>query len=132
MAARVELPHPHLIWLRSAVTLLISAVIGQAGFAAAAIGKRDKGYLVFHAIGAGVTITLAIACAICFTVLRRTAGRVLLWLAWLTAAAIVVQFTLGKLEIADVHIFLGVLIAMLTTAVTSWTYRRPPPTESAG
>ena len=53
-------------------------------------------------------------------------------IARLTAAAIVVQFTLGKLEIADVHIFLGVLIAMLTTAVTSWTYRRPPPTESAG
>jgi branched-subunit amino acid ABC-type transport system permease component len=71
---------------------------------------------------------LAIGCAICFTVLRRTAGRVLLWLAWATAAAVVVQFTLGKLEIADWHIFLGVLIAMLTTALTSWTYRRPPPT----
>jgi hypothetical protein len=128
MTARVELPHPHLIWLRSAATLVISAVIGQAGFAAAAIGRRDKSYFFFHAIGAGLTLTLAIGCAICFTVLRRTAGRVLLWLAWATAAAVVVQFGLGKLEIADWHIFLGVLIAMLTTALTSWTYRRPPPT----
>ena len=86
MTARVELPHPHLIWLRSAATLVISAVIGQAGFAAAAIGRRDKSYFFFHAIGAGLTLTLAIGCAICFTVLRRTAGRVLLWLAWATAA----------------------------------------------
>ena len=128
MARTVTLPHPHLIWLRSAATLLISAVIGQAGFAAAAIG-RDKSYFLFHAIGAGVTLTLGIASAICYTVLRRTAGPVLLWLAWATAAAIIVQFVLGKLEIADAHIFLGVLIAMLATALTSWTYRHPAPAE---
>mgnify|MGYP003488172622 CR=1 FL=1 len=126
MAGNLTLPHPHLIALRSAATLLISAVIGQAGFAAAAIG-RDKSFFAFHVIGSGVTLTLAIACAVCFTVLRRTAGPVLLWLAWSTAAAIVLQFVLGKLEVADVHIFLGVLIAMLATALPSWTYRHPAP-----
>ena len=128
MAGTLALPHPHLIVLRSAVTLLISAVISQAGFAAAFLG-RDKGYLAYHAIGAGVALALGIACAICFTVLRRTAGTVLLALAWVTAAAIVVQFTLGMLEVEDAHIFLGVLIAMLTTALTSWTYRHPAPAD---
>ncbi len=128
MARTLTLPHPHLIWLRTAATLLISAVIAQAGFAAAFIG-RDKSYFPYHAIGAGVTLTLAIGCAICFTVLRTTAGPVLLWLVWTTAAAIVVQFVLGKLEIADVHVFLGVLIAMLATALTSWTYRHHAPAE---
>lgn len=126
MASNLTLPHPHLIVLRTAATLVISAVIGQAGFAAAAIG-REKSWFLFHAIGAWLTLALAIGCALCFTVLRRTAGRVLLWLAWAQAAAITVQFTLGRLEIADVHIFLGVLIAMLATALTSWTYRRAAP-----
>ncbi len=130
MAANLTLPHPHLIVLRSAATLLICAVIGQAGFAAAAIG-RDKSWFAFHAIGAWLTLVLAIGCAVCFIVLRRTAGPVLLWLAVALAAAITVQFTLGRLEIADLHIFLGVLIAMLATALTSWTYRRPMPAESA-
>lgn len=129
MAARVALPHPHLIALRTAATLVISAVIGQAGFAAAALG-REKSWFLFHAINAWLTLILAFGCAICFTVLRRTAGRVLLWLAWSLAAAVTVQFTLGKLEIADVHIFLGVLIAMLATALTSWTYRLPAPVAS--
>lgn len=128
MARTSTLPHPHLIWLRSAATLLISAVIAQAGFAAAAIG-RDKSYFVFHSINAGVTLTLGIACAICFTVLRRTAGPVLLWLAWATGVAIIVQFVLGMLEIADLHVFLGVLIAMLATALTSWAYRHPAPAD---
>jgi len=127
MAAPSNLPHPHLIVLRTAATLVISAVLAQAGFAAAAIG-RDKSYFAAHVIGAGVTLTLGIATAICFTVLRRTAGPVLLWLAWATAGALVVQFTLGKLAVADVHIFLGVLIAMLATALTSWTYRLAAPT----
>jgi len=126
MAALSKLPHPHLIVLRTAATLVISAVLAQAGFAAAALG-RDKSYFAAHAIGAAVTLTLGIASAICYTVLRRTAGPVLLWLAWATAGALVVQFTLGKLEVADVHIFLGVLIAMLATALTSWTYRLPAP-----
>ena len=129
--ASVTLPHPHLIALRTAATLVISAVIGQAGFAAAALG-REKSWFLFHAIGAWLTLILAFGCAICFTVLRRTAGPVLLWLAWSLAAVVTVQFTLGKLEIADVHIFLGVLIAMLATALTSWTYRLPAPVESAG
>jgi len=127
MAAPSKLPHPHLILLRTAATLVISAVLAQAGFAAAALG-RDKSYFAAHVIGAGVTLTLGIATAICYTVLWRTAGPVLLWLAWATAGALVVQFTLGKLEVADVHIFLGVIIAMLATALTSWTYRLPAPT----
>lgn len=126
MLANVTLPHPHLIALRSAATLVISAVLGQAGFAAAAIG-REKSWFAWHVAGSWVTLVLAIGCAVCYTALRRTAGTVLLGLAWATAAAIVVQFTLGRLEIADVHIFLGVLVAMLATALTSWTYRHPAP-----
>src|SRR6476619_5882150 len=128
MAVDLTLPHPHLIVLRTAATLVISAVIAQAGFAAAAIG-RDKSWLAFHAIGAWLALVLAIGCAVCFIVLRATAGPVLMWLAVALAAAITVQFSLGRLGIADAHIFLGVLIAMLATALTSWTYRHPMPGE---
>ena len=34
----------------------------------------------------------------------------------------------GKELLGAGLVILGVLIAMLTTALTSWTYRRPPPT----
>lgn len=120
------MPHPHLIILRTVATLLLSAVIAQAGFAAAGIA-RDQAYLGLHAIGAWVTLILAVGCGVVYTALRRTAGTLLVALAWAMAGLVTVQFTLGRLQIADVHIFTGVLTAMLATALTSWTYRHPMP-----
>lgn len=129
MANARSLPHPHLIVLRTAATLVLSAVIAQAGFAAAALGG-DRSYFAFHAGNAYVTMTLTIGAAVAYTVLRRTAGPVLLSLAWAMVAAVVVQAVLGRLGIADFHIFFGVLTAMLATALTSWTYRHPAPSDA--
>ena len=42
------------------------------------------------------------------------------------AAALGVQYALGESHVIGLHIFFGVLIAMLVTALTSWTYRHDP------
>lgn len=44
-------------------------------------------------------------------------------LALLLAAVSVAQYALGEMELLGLHIFLGVLIAMVATALTSWTFR---------
>lgn len=120
------LPHPHLIVLRVAATVLLSAVIAQAGWAAAWLGG-DARYARFHDLGAWVTLAVAVLCVLTYVVLRRSAGPVNLWLAVGLAVAIVVQIGLGEAGRTDVHIFGGVLVAMLATALTSWTYRHRMP-----
>ncbi|MGO0575763.1 hypothetical protein [Ornithinimicrobium panacihumi] len=126
------MPHPHLIWLRSAATLLLSCIIGQAGWAAALLGGEGQ-YAVHHRVGAWVTLAVAVLTALVYAVLRRSAGPVNLWLAVVTVLAVVAQFTLGELgpDHRALHIFLGVLLAMLGTALTSWTYRHRMP-ETTG
>lgn len=129
------LPHPHLIGLRLAATVLLSAVVGQAGWAAAMLDGGSR-YARFHEVGAWVTVTVAVLTALTYVVLRRSAGPVNLWLAVGLAVAIAVQVGLGESGLRAPHIFLGVLIAMLATALTSWTYRHEmpegaPPTPSS-
>ncbi|QFG67378.1 hypothetical protein [Ornithinimicrobium pratense] len=120
------LPHPHLIALRLAATVLLSAVIGQAGWAAAMLGGESR-YARFHEVGAWVTLTVAVLSALTYVLLRRSAGPVNLWLAVGLTVAIAVQISLGETGQRALHIFVGVLIAMLATALTSWTYRHKMP-----
>ncbi|PFG42686.1 hypothetical protein ATJ88_1356 [Isoptericola jiangsuensis] len=127
------LPHPHLIWLRSAATIVLSCVVAQAGWAAALLGGQP-GYLVQHRAGAWVTLAAAVAAAGVYVVLRRSAGPVNVALALAVAVLVAVQVALGELgvDFRSVHIFTGVLLAMLVTALTSWTYRHRLPGSSAG
>lgn len=125
------MPHPHLIWLRSAATVLLSCLIAQAGWASALLGGEAR-YLTHHQVGAWVTLTVAVLSAIVYVVLRRSAGPVNVGLALAVAVAVSVQVTLGELGgHRALHIFLGVLLAMLGTALTSWTYRHRLPDEVA-
>lgn len=126
----MRLPHPHLIALRLAATVLLSAVIAQAGWASAWLGG-DPRYARVHDVGGWVTVVVAVLTALTYVVLRRSAGPVNLWLAVVLVAAIAVQISLGRAGRTDVHIFLGVLIAMLATALTSWTYRHRLPETPA-
>ncbi|MDO8144486.1 hypothetical protein [Isoptericola sp. 178] len=127
------MPHPHLIWLRSAATVLISCVIAQAGWASAYLGG-EPGYLDQHRVGAWVTLAVAWLAVVVYLVLRRAAGPVNVALAVAVAVLVTVQFTLGRLggDLRALHIFVGVLLAVLVTALTSWTYRHRLPEEVAG
>lgn len=118
----MQMPHPHLIVLRSVATLELSAIIGQAGWAAAWLGGEGD-YFPYHQVGAWVTLVLCAVGAVVYLVLRRSAGPVNTWLAVTLAVLVVIQFLLGEHHATAMHIFLGVLIAMVATALTSWTYR---------
>lgn len=120
------MPHPHLIWLRSAATVVLSCLIGQAGWASAVLGGEPR-YLVHHQVGAWVTLAAALASAVVYLVLRRSAGPVNVALALAVAVLVTVQVWLGELGDRALHIFTGVLLAMLGTALTSWTYRHRLP-----
>lgn len=120
------LPHPHLIVLRSAATVVLSCLIAQAGWAAALLGQ-DPGFRVQHQVGAWVTMAACVASAVIYLVLHRSAGPVNVALAMLVAIGAIAQFTLGESGAIAPHIFLGVLLAMLGTALTSWTYRHRLP-----
>jgi len=122
------MPHPHLVILRSAATVVLSALIAQAGWAAAFLGG-DGSYLGHHQVGAWVALTVTLATAGVYLVLRRSAGAVNVALALLLAVAVSVQFGLGRSDVRGPHIFLGVLVAMLATALTSWTYRHELPED---
>lgn len=122
------MPHPHLIAIRSAATVVLSCVIAQAGFAAAVL-DGDLERVRSHQVGAWVTLAAALAAAVVYLVLRASAGLVNVVLAVLLALAVAGQFGLGRTGVRAWHIFLGVLVAMLATALTSWTYRHHMPAE---
>lgn len=130
MPLPASLPHPHLIVLRSAATLVLSAVVAQSGWAAAWLGGRSR-YLAFHEVGAWVTLVVVLAVVGVYLVLRRSAGPVNVALALAVGVAVVVQVGLGFSHVVDAHVFLGVLIAMLATALTSWTYRHSLPEDGS-
>ncbi|MCC2593613.1 hypothetical protein LKO27_09360 [Tessaracoccus sp. OS52] len=122
-----QLPHPHLIVLRSVATVVLSCLIGQAGWAAAFLGGENA-YRVHHEVGAWVTLAATIIGAVVYVILRRSAGTVNVVLALVLAVAVVLQYALGEADATALHIFSGVLIVMLGTALTSWTYRHRMPT----
>ncbi len=125
----MKLPSPPMMLLRSVATLEISAVIAQVGWAAAFLGGEER-YEAFHSAGALVTIAICGLGALVYVVMRRHAGPVnvtlAVALAVALAAALGVQYALGESHVIGLHIFFGVLIAMLVTALTSWTYRHDP------
>lgn len=118
----MKLPHPHLIILRSMATIVLSCLIGQAGWAAAFLGDAGN-YFPHHRVGAWVTLAVSIVGALVYLVLRRSAGVVNVALAVGLAAVVVFQVLLGQIGATSAHIFLGILLVMLGTALTSWTYR---------
>lgn len=118
----MRLPSRALMALRFIATVELSAVLAQAGWAAAYVGG-ERGYLRHHSVGAGVTLAVCGVGAVAYVVLRRAAGVVNVALAVLLAVAVGAQYALGEARVVAPHIFLGVLIAMLATALTSWTYR---------
>lgn len=127
---RQGMPHPHLIWLRSAATLVLSCLVGQAGWASAFLGGQRQFY-PHHAVGAWVTLGVTLASTAVYVVLRRSAGPVNLTLALLLLAGVVAQLALGELGgQRSLHIFVGVLLCMLATALTSWTYRHRLPAQA--
>lgn len=127
----MQLPPPRLIVLRSVATIELSAIIGQAGWAAAFLGGETR-YRAYHAAGAAVTLACCALGAVAYALLRRSAGAVNVALASALAVLVGVQYALGESAVTAAHIFLGVLIAMLATALTSWTYRhRGPATDGA-
>lgn len=115
-----------LIVLRTIVTVVLSALIGQAGWAAAFIGGEGD-FRTHHQVGAWVTLGLCIGAAVVYVAMRRWAGPVNVTLAVLLAVGASVQVALGERGATSAHIFLGVLLVMLGTALTSWTYRHVPP-----
>lgn len=125
-----RLPHPHLIVLRTAATVVISCLIAQAGWAAAFLGGEAQ-YRAYHGVGAIVTLTVCLVSAVVYVIFRRSAGPVNLVMAMLIAVGAVVQYALGEAMATSQHIFLGVLLTMLGTALTSWTYRHSLPAEAA-
>lgn len=124
------MPHPHLIILRTVATVVISCIIGQAGWAAAFIGGSGN-YLPHHRVGAVVTVVVSVLGAVVYLFLRRSAGPVNVGLAVALAVGVVAQYTLGEAGMTSVHIFWGVLLVMLGTALTSWTYRHEMPADAS-
>lgn len=120
------MPHPHLIVLRTVATIVISCLIAQAGWAAAFLGG-DSQYQAYHRVFAWVVLAACVAAAAAYLILRRSAGPVNVILAVLLAVGAAVQYALGETGLTAVHIFLGILLMMLGTALTSWTYRHTLP-----
>lgn len=127
---RPVMPHPHLIILRTVATVVISCIIGQAGWAAAFIGGAGD-YLPYHRVGAVVAVVVSGLGAVVYLVLRRSAGAVNVGLAAALAVSVMAQYALGEAGAASIHIFWGVLLVMLGTALTSWTYRHDMPAEAS-
>jgi hypothetical protein len=125
------MPHPHLVVLRTAATLLLSCLIAQAGWASAFLGGEDR-FFRHHQVGAWVTLSVAVLTAVVYLALRRSAGPVNLGLAVAVAVLVTVQYWLGESGDRALHIFVGVLLAMLGTALTSWTYRHALADPSEG
>lgn len=123
------MPHPHLIVLRSVATVVISCIIGQAGWAAAFLGDGGD-YRLHHQVGAWVTLAASIIGAVVYVAMRRSAGPVNVALAVALAVAVCIQYALGESGASSAHIFLGILIVMLATALTSWTYRHTMPEDT--
>lgn len=123
------MPHPQLIILRTAATVLISCIIGQAGWAAAFLGGSDQ-YYPHHQVGAIVAVVVSILTAAVYLFMSRSAGTVNVTLAVMLAVAIAAQYTMGLAGMKSLHIFWGVLIVMLGTALTSWTYRHQMPADA--
>ena len=123
-----QIPHPHLIAIRTVATVVLSCVVAQAGFAAALL-DGDVERVRSHEVGAWVTLGATLGAAVVYLVLRRSAGAVNVVLAVLLALTVSAQFALGRSGVRAWHIFLGVLIAMLATALTSWTYRHEMPVQ---
>lgn len=121
----MRLPPPALIALRLVATVLLSLVIAQAGWASAFLGGQTQ-YERLHAIGGPVTLAASVIGAGIYIAVRAAAGRVNVALAVVLALMLGVQYLIGEGGLVSLHIFTGVLIAMVATALTSWTYRHQP------
>ncbi|GAB48506.1 hypothetical protein [Mobilicoccus pelagius] len=118
-------PSVPMIVARLVATLELSLVVGQAGWASAFLAGESQ-CRPHHAVGAILTLVTCLVGALVYIVLRQWVGRVNLVLAVTMAVLAGVQYALGEAAAVAAHIFLGVLVAMTATALTSWTYRHEP------
>ena len=112
-----------LVAIQTGATVLMSLAIGQAGLAAAFLtGHRQLKEV--HALNGILLVAVTVATLVGAVLYQRqggprwpvlAAGLLLVWEA--------VQITLGELDVAGAHIFLGVLFVVLATLYTSYLFR---------
>ena len=114
---------PLLVLLQTAATVLMSLAIGQAGLAAAFMtGHRSLKEV--HEVNGFLVVAVTAATLVCAVLYQRTGGP--RWPVAATVLLIVVealQITLGEVEAAGAHIFLGVLFVAAATLLTSYLFR---------
>jgi CHASE2 domain-containing sensor protein len=114
---------PLLVLLQTAATVLMSLAIGQAGLAAAFMtGHRSLKQV--HEVNGFLLVAVTVATLVAAVLYQRSGGP--RWPVAATVLLIVVealQITLGEVEAAGAHIFLGVLFVAAATLLTSYLFR---------
>ena len=112
-----------LVVVQTGATLLMSLAIGQAGLAAAFM-TGHRALKEVHALNGLLLAAVTVATLVATILYQReggprwpvlAAGLLLVWEA--------VQITLGELDVAGAHIFLGVLFVVVATLFTSYLFR---------
>lgn len=109
--------------VQTEATVLMSLAIGQAGLAAAFL-TGQKPLKEVHAINGLLLVVVTVATLVGAVLYQRQGGP-----RWPVAAAVLLivvealQITLGELDLAGAHIFLGVLFVAASTLYTSYLFR---------
>lgn len=109
--------------VRAGATVVIGLAVNQAGLASGYLGGV-RSLKEFHEIFGFVTLAgTLIATVLAWRYVRDGGPRWMVWLAGSTALLATTQIGLAEAKVKGLHIFVGVLFAMLATAFTSWAYR---------
>jgi hypothetical protein len=112
-----------LVLVQTSATVLMSLAIGQAGLAAAFL-TGHKPLKEVHEINGFLLTAVTLLTLVAAVLYQRQGGP-----RWPVAAAVllivveVLQITLGELDSAGAHIFLGVLFVAAATLYTSYLFR---------
>ena len=109
--------------IQTGATVLMSLAIGQAGLAAAFL-TGHRALKEVHAINGLLLVAVTVATLIGTVLHQRQGGpRWPVLAAGLLLAWEAMQITLGELDVAGAHIFLGVIFVVLATLFTSYLFR---------
>lgn len=112
-----------LVLVQTEATVLMSLAIGQAGLAAAFL-TGHKPLKEVHAVNGMLIAVVTVATLVGAVLYQRQGGP-----RWPVAAAVLLlvvealQITLGELDVAGAHIFLGVIFVAASTLYTSYLFR---------